>query len=75
MPKPPTYKCKFCHSVSEHPGLCGTCEKFFSRRRREAATDELEKLTCRCSAEGYAFHIPKPDSGQTIRITIEGGAE
>ena len=64
MPKN-KHHCKFCHSVTEVPGLCGTCRTFFQRHR--------EAKSCRCSADGYSFHIPKPKPGQTIRITIEGG--
>lgn len=66
MPKNKSHHCKFCHSVTDAPGLCGTCQAFFKRHR--------EVKACRCSADGYSFHIPRPEPGQTIRITIEGGA-
>ncbi len=64
MPKN-NHHCRFCRSLTEKPGLCGTCHAFFTRHR--------ESRICACHADGYAFHIPKPKPGQTIRIIVEGG--
>ena len=70
MPRKPTFKCRFCHSVVEAKGLCGTCSSFFKRHREQQA--------CRCadcSGQGYSLAIPKLGHGETLTVTIRRGVE